>query len=249
MNAYQNSYLSMFKSVHGTVTSEEHAPLTEDFTGAQEGVAKLAVKIGLLEDAVLVQTDPPAAAQQKKQDRANLVSSAILVSGALLSCSHKTSDKRLEKKASIPASTLERAKDSKLVAICRGLHKTAAPLTQALKGCNITAAQLSGFKQATDDYKKNYTKPREAIATGKAATSQVPVIIRATRSLLSKELDPLMMQFKKTEPEFYAKYQAARRLVKPAAPPEKKQKKKPATKPQGNTTPASGSAPGATKVA
>lgn len=237
----------MFKSVDGTMSSEKHAPLTADFTALQNGLTKLALKIDQLEDTVLTQTDLSAAAEEKKQDRTNLISSAVLLTGALLCLSQNTSDKRLEKKASISVSTLNKAKDSKLVALCRGIHKMAAPLAQALKPCQITAAQIADFKQQTDDYKKNYTKPREAIATGKAATKRLPVLVRETSSLLRKEIDPLMVQFKKTEPEFYAKYKAARRLVKPAAPPTKK-KKKPATKPQGNTSASTGTS-SASKVA
>ena len=162
--------------------------------------------------------------EEKQQAREGLVALAVQIVGAVLSYAHNKGDKRLEKKSSISATELGKAKDSRLVALCRGIHTMAAPLTQALKSTKITAEKIASLKTQTDDYKKSYTKPRQAIATGKAATKHLPVVLRETSNLLRKQLDPLMVQFKATEPEFYAKYKAARRIVKPAVNLNAKQK-------------------------
>jgi len=69
----------------------------------------------------------------------------------------------------------------------------AAPLTQALKSTKITAEKISALKTETDDYQKSYPKPRQAIATARAATKQLPVVLRETSNLLRKQLDPLLV--------------------------------------------------------
>jgi hypothetical protein len=222
MKAYQNAQLSMAKSTHGVLTSEEHESLVEDFPAVQSAMTALESKVTEAEDLILVQTDQSAAAAEKAQSRTDLVSLATIIVGAILSYAQDTSDKRLEKKASISASKLGKARDSRLVALCRGIHKTAVPLTQALKSCKITAEKITSLKTQTEDYKKSYTKPRQAIAAGKGATKRLPIVLRQTSTLLRKRLDPLMVQFKESEPEFYAKYKAARRIVKPAVNPNKK---------------------------
>jgi len=57
--------------------------------------------------------------------------------------------------------------------------------------------------------------PREAATEREAATKRIPVVLRQATRLLRKRLDPLMVPFKATNPEFYAQYKAARRIVKP----------------------------------
>ena len=57
--------------------------------------------------------------------------------------------------------------------------------------------------------------PRQAAASRKAATRRIPVVLRQAARLLRKRLDPLMVPFKASEPEFYAQYKAARRIVQP----------------------------------
>lgn len=215
----------MFKAIFGVVSAPESEPHLEDFDSAQTVITKLEGKIEVLEDLVLTQTDQAGAREEKQQARQSLVSLAVQIVGAILQYAHDKGDKRLEKKAGISATALGKAKDSKLVALCRGIHKMAVPLTQALQPSKITAGKIASLKTQTDDYKKSYTKPRQAIATGKAATKQFPVVLRQASNILRKELDPLMVQFKETAPEFYARYKAARRIVKPAVNPDKKKKK------------------------
>ena len=187
MNAYQNSCLTMAKSVYGLFTLEDNSSQVSSVPILQDGLNRLGVKIGQLEDLVLVQTDPSAAAEEKNQARARLISSAVQIAGSLLAHAHNTDDKKLERKARVTPSQLERAKDSKLVAICRGLINTAAPLTKPLKACNISAEQLATFKTDTDDYKTIYTKPRQAIATGRARPGASPSSCgRRTRCFASR---------------------------------------------------------------
>ena len=216
----------MFKAIFGVVSAPESETHFENFDAAQSVIAKLETNINDLEDLVLTQTDQSGAMEEKKQSREGLVALAIEIVGAILSYAHNKGDKRLEKKAGISATELGKAKDSRLVAFCRGIHSMAVPLTLALKSTKITAEKIAALQTLTDDYKKSYTKPRQAIATGKAATDQLPVVLRETSNLLRKQLDPLMVQFKATEPEFYAKYKAARRIVKPAVNALNAEKKK-----------------------
>ena len=221
----------MLKSVFGVVSSPESEQHLEGFDSVQTVIPKLESKISAVEDLVLTQTDQAGAREEKKQSRDSLVALAVQITGAILSHAHDKGDLRLEKKAGVSATTLGKAKDSRLVAYCRGIHKLAVPLTQALKPSKITAEKIASLKTQTDDYKKSYTKPRQAIATGKAATKQLPVVLRQTNSLLRKQLDPLMVQFKDSAPEFYAKYKAARRIVKPAVNPARQKKKAKAAAP------------------
>ena len=231
MSAIQNAVVSMFKAIWGLLSSPESEPHLEDFNAAQNVIAKLGSKIEAVEDLVLTQTEQAGATEEKKQARESLTTLAIQIVGAILQYAHHKGDKRLEKRAGISATALGKAKDSRLVALCRSIHKLAGPLTQALEPSKITAEKIASLKTQTDDYKKSYTQPRQAIASGKGATLRLPVELRETSSILRNELDPLMVQFKTTHPEFYARYKAARRIVKPAVNPARQKKKAKGTTP------------------
>ena len=56
--------------------------------------------------------------------------------------------------------------------------------------------------------------PRAAVVQRSASTYQLPVAFDEVDELLAKEIDPLLVRFKKkTEPAFYADYQAARIII------------------------------------
>ena len=137
--------VSMFKAIFGVASAPESEPHLEDFDAAQTFIAKLETKINDLEDLVLTQTDQGGAMEEKKQSREGLVTLAVQIVGAILSYAHNKGDKRLEKKAGISATALGKAKDSKVVALCRGIHRMAVPLAQALKPSKSTAEISSRF--------------------------------------------------------------------------------------------------------
>ena len=131
----------------------------------------------------------------------------------------------LAAKLNIPATELSSGKDSAIVSNCRNIHKAAPSLVDDLGEFKVTAPKLKALKQKTDDYKKLSTMPRQAAASRKAATRRMPVVLRQASRLLRKRLDPLMVPFKATEPEFYAQYKAARRIVQPGTAGTAKAKK------------------------
>jgi hypothetical protein len=53
---------------------------------------------------------------------------------------------------------------------------------------------------------------------------KAPVVRRQAMRLLRKRLDPLMVPFKASNPEFYAQYKAARRIVNPGSTSDAKKK-------------------------
>ena len=93
----------------------------------------------------------------------------------------------------------------RIATLRRGIHRVAAPLTQAFKSNKITAEKNFSLKTETEDYKKSYTKPRQAIATAMSVKKKLPVVLREPSNLLRTQLYPIMVQFKATEPEFYPK--------------------------------------------
>jgi hypothetical protein len=106
---------------------------------------------------------------------------------------------------------------------CRPSTVSVAPLTTMSCGTEVenddladhgvTSAKLTALKKKIDGFDTISTKPRQSVAKRSAATTRLPVLFRKACRCLSKQLDRLMVQFKSTAPEFYAKHQAARSVV------------------------------------
>ena len=203
----------MIAAVFGSVTSEAAQPLLLDFGPVQTCLTELGEHIDNLDRLVAIQSDKPGFAQEKKQKVGELAQLAAEVCGATLSYAEKAGNERLAAKLNIPATELSSGKDSVIVSNCRNIHKAASSVVDELGEFKVTAPKLKALKQKTDDYKKLSTMPRQAAASRKAATRRIPVVLRQATRLLRRRLDPLMVPFKATEPEFYAQYKAARRIV------------------------------------
>ena len=212
----------MIASVFGTCTSTAAENLLRDHGPIQLCITETGTHIGSLDTLASAQEETPRFAQEKKQRLAELSQLAAEICGAGLSYATKAEDDRLATKFTVPVTDFAKGKDGKIITRCRNLHKAASPLADVLAEYKITPARLKALKQKTDEYKTLSTKPREAAAARKAATKRIPAVIRQATKLLRQRLDPLMVPFKTSEPEFYAQYKAARRIVKPAKPDAKK---------------------------
>ena len=74
-------------------------------------------------------------------------------------------------------------------------------------------------------------QPREAVVNRKKQTQTLPGMITGLRSTLRRQLDRQMTTFKRSSPEFYAGYIAARGVVDRAGRTAKKPAPAPAPKP------------------
>lgn len=238
MTVYQNAVASMIAAVFGSATSEAAQPLLLDFGPVQACLTELGGHIDNLDRLVAIQSDKPGFAQEKKQKVGELAQLAAEVCGATVSYAEKAGNERLAAKLNIPTTELSSGKDSAIVSNCRNIHKAASSVVNDLGEFKVTAPKLVALKQKTDDYKKLSTMPRQAAASRKAATRRIPVVLRQASRLLRKRLDPLMVPFKATEPEFYAQYTAARRIVQPGSTGNADNAKaKKASAPQPTTVP------------
>ena len=217
MTAYENARAAMIAGVYGTITSEEVQPLLADVAPIQTCIKDLGTHLENLDRIVAVQSDKSGFAQEKEQKVAELAQLAAEVCGSTVAYAEQSGDERLAAKLNISFTKLSTGKDSRIISNCRNIHKAASSVVDSLGEFKVTAAKLKSLKQKTDDYKSLSTKPREAAAERKAATKSIPVVLRQATRLLGRRLDPLLVPFKASNPEFYAQYKAARRIVKPGS--------------------------------
>jgi hypothetical protein len=57
------------------------------------------------------------------------------------------------------------------------------------------------------------SKPRQGVAKQAAANKAMARLLKQGRTILTRRIDRLMVQFRTTAPEFYAEYRTARKIV------------------------------------
>lgn len=77
----------------------------------------------------------------------------------------------------------------------------------------ISAETIAEFDTLEKDYFEYETKPREATVVKTAATVSLASLFDEIQDILENRIDKLVLQFKKTNPEFYTEYTNARNEI------------------------------------
>jgi hypothetical protein len=169
-----------------------------------------------IDEAAVTQESRNGLSAAKATAKKQLIDVAHDVASAVVSYGAETEDDDLVGRCSFSPTQLAKGSDGTVVSRCKGLHVAATEVVDDLGEHGVTPAKLTTFKKKIDGFDKISTKPRVSVGRSSAATRRLPVLFRQASQLLTKRLDTLMVQFKNTQPEFYARYKSARRLVSAA---------------------------------
>ena len=97
--------------------------------------------------------------------------------------------------------------------LAQRVHDAAAGVLPKLAGLGLTAETLTAFQQQIDDMRANANLPRQKIADRNVATKQLAAAFRKVDGILGEQIDRLLLPLEKTNPGFYARYQAARMVI------------------------------------
>ena len=100
----------------------------------------------------------------------------------------------------------------------------------------MTKAEVTALETAATKFEEMKGSTREAVVGRKVETLSLPEAIGTVRSIFRNELDKMMTAFKRTNPDFYNGYFAARIIVNRAATRTPAISKKPSDKPGAPTT-------------
>lgn len=207
----QISRQNMLKSVLGVL--EEATSITAavpSIARCYTGLSKLADAI---DEAAVTQQGRNGLAAAKATSRTQLLDVAHDVAAAVVSFATENENDELAGRCDYSRSALGQGRDGEVVSRCKHVHTVASEAVDDLADQGVTAAKLTTLKKKIEGFDKISTKPRQSVAASSAATKRLPVLFREASRCLTRQLDTVMVQFKGTEPEFYAKYQAARTLV------------------------------------
>lgn len=165
--------------------------------------------------------------EDKEQVRDALEDILSIVADALAALAEETRDAELAAKVELNRSVIDRLSASDLnLAAERVLEATADNLA-ALADYEITATEQTELAGAAELFANKKESPRKAIVGRRVETLSMPEKINLVRSIFRNQIDKMMTAFKRTEPDFYKGYFAARVIVNRAATIPKKEAPEP----------------------
>jgi len=222
------SFNRMLGSVSETLS--EHETDVNKIVALAKGRDQLDVIIEEVGKRLLDTVGPSGASGPRVVKATSLTGMITLAHEVAAGChalGNDTGDGDLATATDYSVTDLSKGAEADVVARCAKILELATDEVEDLADYNITQAKLTALGKKIDAFKKASPKPRQRVAKKAAANKALPRLFLRARTLLTRTLDRLMVQFKETNPDFYAEYKTARKIVnEPVAKPDAKDEKK-----------------------
>jgi hypothetical protein len=202
--------------MHSTVSAymTQNNSVWNGVKAVSDTVAALTANNGVITDKANKQeTATDGASPQKVQAKHDLEEQIMEIADQISSLAAKNKDAGLGAQVEFSLSMLDKMDDDQLENTGKNVSALATANLAALADYNVTAADVTALDALVTNWDAVKTAPRTAIASRSSQTKTLPQAISDNTSLLRNQLDKQMTKFKKTNPEFYAGYQAARVIV------------------------------------
>ncbi len=159
------------------------------------------------------QTPVSGAANAKAQVRHDYEEQILVIASQLSALAEVNGDANLAAQVELTLSALDKLSDDELEETGTRVAGLATTNLAALADYGILQADVTALTTLTTQFHGIKTAPRTAVVDRSSQTTTLPDKIAGVTSILRNRLDKLMTRFKKSNPEFYAGYLAARVIV------------------------------------
>ena len=211
-----------FLDAHNAVWSGTPA-FADAVTRAKAGIAEI--------DAAADEQETPTTGitQDKGSVRDDLEEKLLELADQLSALATKTGDATMGAQVEMSKSSLDKMDDRTLEQTAERVGALATANIAALAAYGVVAADVTALDTARTTFAGMKTAPRDATSERKSKTMSLPTKIASVRSIFRNEIDKMATKKKKSDPDFYNGYFAARVIVnraatqkpKPAAPTPK----------------------------
>jgi hypothetical protein len=161
--------------------------------------------------------------KEKKEVKLLLTEETMIVAGAVYNYALKVENTALATEMNITASGVFKLKDEIIVPIVTKVYDAAKLYLTDLADFGMNQAKLNAYKAIIDDFAAKRQIPKAEISVKHSQTAAIDNLCEKAKFILDEKLDKLMLQLKKSDPEFYDTYLSARKIEKTGS---KKQKNK-----------------------
>jgi len=212
MNRNQFNRTGMFSTVKSYMESNQS--IWSGVKAINESVSALAAGIALIDEkARKQQTTTLGTTEEKATVRLELEEKVLEIADQLSALAVVNKDSKLGAQVELSLSKLDRLPDDTLGEIAKTISGLATENSKQLSDYGIAAADIKTLVNFTAKFQAVKSSPRMAVAARVSETATLPEMIGSVTSLLRSQLDKQLTKFRKSNPEFYAGYHAARMVM------------------------------------
>lgn len=212
MNGKHESKLNMYHAVvkHG----DDNAAIVAAVPAFQTAFNAFKTKVSAISSTAQLEAQViSGVALDKAQLRTNLAQQATDLAAVIYAYASSVNNLVLREQVHFNLTDLLRLKDDLLGPTCSNIKDAAQANVAALAAYGITAASITAFSDAIDEYNTVVPSPRNAISLRAAYRTSIKNLFAEADNILKNQLDKLSVQFKTTQPDFLATYKNNRVII------------------------------------
>lgn len=177
-------------------------------------VTELEELIGLIETVrKSTDVDQSGLVIEKQTIRANVVNKTFELISQMYAMASKTKNQVLLAKISFSKSDLDGQRDGELASTCRTVLDLARENLEGLVTYDVTAPGLETLDSLIGKYEESLPTPRLSVTERKANNEKMKGLFRSSKDVLNDQIKRLMTRYQEPNPDFYAGYINASKVV------------------------------------
>lgn len=210
MNARQTHRLNAYRATAAVVQA---AVESQGVVALEPRLTLLAAKIGEINTLGHTQTEPTEGqTDQSESLLAAMVDAAVDVATILALLAEDQRLLELAATVNLSARDFHHARKFHRPILARRILDAAEAHVSQLLPYGVTAATLAQLQAQIEAAGAGLHQPRTTLTAKRAATLRMAVLFTETDALLNQQIDRLMFPLRRTHPELYAHYRAARQV-------------------------------------
>jgi hypothetical protein len=212
MNANQENRHSSYFAIDGVFTSNEDAwktnpAFSKSVTAFRGGFTTIQ---GLVQ-AMSVSTK--GTTETKRAAREAMTEATLKLAGDLCGFASEAGNAELLAKVRLNPTDLRGLRDTEVAGFCQAIHDLGVEHLADLAEAQVTADDLTALQGLINAYGDTVGKPRQKRTEITSVVQQMDAAFNGTDKVLKEQLDPRMLKFKASKPDFFNSYFAARKIV------------------------------------
>lgn len=212
----------MLNLVHYHLTKHSYCPITDEYSYLKQKIKAFKDSLDYI-DQLEKEISPSASAVIKNRYRQELKTNILIIHGFLKVYAQAQQEPEVVVH-SLKTKLSDRVGSVAFAKTCEEVILKAAKRTEALKPYGLKEEVLATARALFISYNEFIDQPRQDLRQHYLNKQRLDQAIRQSLHLLRNEIDPVMIQFSTSHPEWYYQYTRAKRVIHYRAKRKKKMK-------------------------
>ena len=212
MDASKSNKLAMYRAVIALL--ETSAALLAGITKLPAKLAAFKALVAGITKLAATQAQPTVGAVGTRDEQlALLADEALAIAGGVQSYADENKLHELAAKVRLTPTHFRSGRKEDRVRLAQQVHDATSSVVTELGDYGVTDRKLANLQALITLTLEALSRPRSTAAEKKAATARLPAAFKEADALLENQIDPLLRPLERAQPEFYARYKAARIII------------------------------------